>query len=104
LAASLSTAIGDALLSLVEFVWPEAIPQVEELARRVTDIARPDPPFTLQTPDGQVLTGLVVLDCGRALLFIGTRQPAAARTAYRPPERGYEDEPPLWPLRPQYPR
>jgi hypothetical protein len=102
LAGGLSTAIGEALLQLVQFVWPEASPQFDHLARRVTDALRPEPPFTLQTPDGEVVTGIVILDRGRALLFFGTRQSALSRPAYRPPEqpypdRGYDVDQPLWP-------
>jgi hypothetical protein len=46
----------------------------------------------LSTADGQTVTGIVVLDHGRALLFFGTRQPAASRPAYQVPERTYPQQ------------
>ncbi len=97
-------------MQLVEVVWPDAescVRQVaEKVAEKVVEAVRPDPPFTLQTSDGEVITGFVVLDHGRALLFFGTRQPAASRPVYHAPERTYpelgyrerkyDDDPPLW--------
>ena len=81
----LSTAIGDALLSFVELTWPKVITRVDELLERVADIARPHPPMTLRTLDGEVLTGLLVLDRGQAILFLGVREPGSFATAPSPP-------------------
>ena len=111
MAEGLTSAIGEALIELIELVWPAAAPHVERVARQVADAVRPDPPFTVTTQDGEVLTGFVILDRGRALFFFGTRHPAASRPAYRPPEqpypdRGYPertydaDQSPLWGPRP----
>jgi hypothetical protein len=96
LAGGLTSAIGEALLELVELVWPEAAPHVARVARQVADAVRPDPPFTVTTQDGEVLTGLVVLDHGRAVFFFGTRSVGASRPAqqapgYQSPERTYPD-------------
>lgn len=60
---------------------------------RVRDAVRPDPPITLVTLDGAVLTGLIVLERGQGLAFIGTRQPAP--TASTRPPFTYHDEP-IW--------
>jgi hypothetical protein len=105
-ALGLTTAIGEAILGLAQFVWPSALTDVKELGEIVADAVRPDPPLTLQTPDGQVVTGLVVLDRGRALLFFGVRQAPTAKPAYQAPERHfpehgyperrYDDDQPLW--------
>jgi len=113
-AGGLTTAIGEALLSFVQFVLPTAAPQVEHFAERVADALRPDPPLVLQTADGQTVTGVVVLDAGRALLFFGTRQPPVSKPAYRAPERSYPDrayaerefdvDQSLWSPRPSYTR
>ena len=89
MAEGLSHAIGEALLELVQFVWPAVAPQVEHFAKQVADFVRPDPPFTVTTQDGELLTGILVVDAGRCLFFFGTRTTAAARPAYRPPEPGY---------------
>jgi hypothetical protein len=92
-AGGLTSAIGEALLQLVQFVWPCAAPQIGHFAERVADVVRPDPPFTLATPDGEVVTGIVVLERGQVLLFIGTRQSksSASRSAYQVPERAYPE-------------
>ncbi len=112
MAGGLTSAIGEALLQLVQFVWPSAAPQIGRFAERVADVVRPDPPFSLHTSDGEVVTGIVVLDRGRALFFFGTRQPrttasrptyeAAERTYPEPvyPDRSYDADQSLWSPRP----
>jgi hypothetical protein len=103
LAQGLSALIGDAFFAMLDFTWPDIRPRVERIIEQAGEVLRPDPPFTLQTSDGQVVTGFVVLDRGRALLFIGIRQfpSSSPNPAYRPPDRPYEgrhyDEPGLWP-------
>jgi len=110
-AGGLTSAIGEALLQLVQFVWPSAAPQIGHFAGRVADVVRPDPPFTLQTPEGEVVTGIVILDAGRTVFFFGTRQSRSPRTVPQSsersyPERGYAERPydgeqsPLWSPRP----
>ncbi len=73
----LSLAIGDALVALVDWAWPRVGHRVEDLLEKVADVVRPDPPMTVRTLDGDVLTGLLVTDRGQVVLFIGTRVPAA---------------------------
>jgi hypothetical protein len=106
-AEGLTHAIGEALLELVELVWPAAAPHVGRVARQVADAVRPDPPFSVTTQDGEVVTGVLVVDGGRVLFFFGTRHAAASKPAYRPPDQGYpergypppsydRDQSPLW--------
>ncbi len=76
---------------MVQFVWPSATPRLHDLAEKVADAVRPDPPLTLYAADGQTVTGIVVLDRGHALLFFGTRQPATSRPAHQVPERTYPE-------------
>ena len=115
MAFGLTTAIGEAILSFVQFVLPTAAPQLHDFAEKVAVAVRPDPPLSLYTADGQTVTGIVVLDHGRALLFFGTRQAAASRPAYQAPayqapertypergypERSYDADQSLWSPRP----
>jgi hypothetical protein len=103
LAQGLSALIGDALFALLDFTLPDVRQRVGRFVEQAADVLRPEPPFTLQTTDGQVVTGFVVLDRGTALLFIGIRRfPSSSPSpGYRPPDRPYEghryDEPGLWP-------
>jgi len=90
-ADGLTTAIGEALLSFVQVAWPTAAPQVRRFAATVFEAVKPNPPFRLHCHDGQTATGLVILDHGRALLFVGTRQPAVTAPAYQVPERAYPE-------------
>ena len=89
----LTKVIGEALVSLLEVTWPRLAPRLERLRDRVAETVRPDPPLYLQTLDGQVVTGLVVLERGQALFFLGVRQSEPKRV---PPWQGHRDEP-LWP-------
>lgn len=82
MADGLTTAIGEALPSFVQVAWPTAAPQVRRFAETVFEAVKPNPPFRLHCHDGQTATGLVILDHGRALLFVGTRQPAVTAPAY----------------------
>ena len=93
MALGLSPLIGDALLSLLNLNWPDMRPRVERAAKRVAEVLRPEPPFELHTTDGQVISGLVVLDRGRALLFLGIRQiptSSSSSSARRPPDPRYD--------------
>jgi hypothetical protein len=98
---SLTDAIGDALLSLVEWAAPRLSPRVDEWVEKVAEIVRPDPPMTVRTLDGLVLTGLLVCDAGHVIVFIGTRAPPSnGFTSQRhesPDSRRYEEGAmPLW--------
>jgi hypothetical protein len=70
---SLTHNIGDALIALIDWAWPHASSRVDDLFEQVADAVRPDPPITIRTLDGLLLTGLIVADRGQVLLFVGTR-------------------------------
>ena len=70
----LSGVIGDAFVATLDWSWPRIAPRVEAAARVIADAVRPEPPMTLRTLDGELVTGLVVLNRGQALLFIGVRE------------------------------
>jgi hypothetical protein len=90
----LSGAIGDAFVALLDWSWPRIAPQVELAARVIADAVRPEPPMSMRTLDGELVTGLVVLNRGQALLFIGIREQGSP--VLHPPQRDpYEDDS-LW--------
>jgi hypothetical protein len=90
-------ALGDALISFLDWAWPRVAPRLEDILDSIADAVRPDPPMSLHTLDGQVVTGIAVIDRGQVIAFVGTRQPAASRT-WRPhrDEAPYDDDSPLW--------
>ena len=95
----LNDAIGDALLSLVEWAAPRISSRVDEWMEKVAEIVRPDPPMTVHTLDGLVLTGLLVCDAGQVILFIGMRAlPAngSPRHESLDPRRNDDGAIPLW--------
>jgi hypothetical protein len=97
----LTRAVGDALVALIDWTWPRLGSRVDELFEKVAEAVRPDPPMTIRTLDGLVLTGLLVCDAGRVILFIGTRAPpsngyASPRPDPRDPRRYDDGSIPLW--------
>ncbi len=94
----MTAAIGDAILALIEWGWPRLRQQTDALLGQVAEAVRPSPPITLVSLDGrEVLTGIVVLDRGQAIAFLGTRHPATSRAPphHQYPNEYYDDEP-LW--------
>lgn len=91
---TLSSAVGDALLTFIELTWPKVTAGVDELIERVADHVRPDPPMTIRTLDGQTVTGVLVANRGQVLFFIGTRE--AAPCIVTPPPRHPLDDGDLW--------
>jgi hypothetical protein len=91
----LSGAIGDAFVALLDWSWPRIAPQVEVAARVIADAVRPEPPMSLRTLDGELVTGLVVLNRGQALLFIGIREPGPHSVPLPSSRDRYEDDS-LW--------
>ena len=97
----LADAIGAALLSLVEWAAPRLTSRVDEWVDKVAEAVRPDPPMTIRTLDDFVLTGLLVCDAGRVIMFIGTRVPLSngapsPRPQPRDPPRYDDGSIPLW--------
>jgi hypothetical protein len=96
---SLTSALGDALITFLDWAWPRVAPKFEEFFESVADAVRPDPPMTLHTVDGDVVTGVAVIDGGRVVAFVGSRQPAQQAQHWRT-HRGdhspYDDDSPLW--------
>jgi hypothetical protein len=96
---SLTEAIGDALLSLIEWAAPRITSRVDEWVEKVAEAVRPDPPMIVRTIDGLVLTGLLVCDAGHVIVFIGTRSPpsnGSSRHDPRDPRRHEDGAIPLW--------
>ena len=97
----LTEAIGDALLSLVEWAAPRITSRVDEWVDKMAEAVRPEPPMAIRTLDGLLLTGLLVCDTGRVILFIGTRTPPSnglpsPRIDPRDPRRNDDGSIPLW--------
>ena len=97
----LSRAVGDALVTLLDWASPKIESKVDSVLESVADAVRPDPPMTIRTLSGEILTGLLVADRGQVVLFIGTRSMSGASPSPRvpspyEPKRSPFDEGP-WP-------
>ncbi len=96
----LTNRIGDALVALIEWTWPQIGSRLEPMFERVGEFVRPDPPISIRTLDGELLTGLIVTDRGQVLVFLGTRtaQQSSVHPDRRdPPSPRYPgDGIPLW--------
>ena len=96
----LTHSIGDALVALIDWAWPRVAPRVDEWVEKVVDAVRPDPPISIRTVDGLLLTGLIVADRGQVLAWVGVRTvPPGAFQSERhepplrdPPPRRYPDD------------
>jgi hypothetical protein len=88
--------LGDALVAFLDWTWPSL--KFGEIFDSVADAVRPDPPMSLHTLDGQVVTGVAVIDRGQVIAFIGTRQPVSASHPWRShrDEPPYDDDSPIW--------
>jgi hypothetical protein len=97
----LTTLIGDAFVLFYEWAWPRVAPRLEDIADRVADAVRPDPPMIVRTLAGEILTGFVVVDAGRVLAFLGTRAGPTPAPPHgygcTPRHPQYDDGEPLWP-------
>jgi hypothetical protein len=95
----LTARIGDALVALIEWTWPHLTSRLEPMFERVGEFVRPDPPISVRTLDGELLTGLLIADRGQVLLFVGTRTvPSNSHSERRdsPSARYPGDGIPLW--------
>jgi hypothetical protein len=93
--------VEEALLRLWRQVWPPLRRDILAFLERTADMVRPDPPLYMRTLDGETVTGIVILERGQAVAFLGTRHPAASRP---PPHHRYPndfDDEPLWDRRGQ---
>jgi hypothetical protein len=88
----------EALLAFWRRIWPPLRHRIEDLLEHAADVVRPEPPLYMQTLDGDVVTGIVVLDRGQAVGFLGTRVPRASRASPHPHQRypNESDDEPLW--------
>jgi hypothetical protein len=84
LAGPLSTALGDTLIAIIDLVWPRVAPRLGQLMEDVGEALCPHPPMSIRTLDGHVLTGIVLVERGQVLAFLGTRQVAPAAYPWRP--------------------
>ena len=75
-----TSAIGDALITATEWAWPR-LRQAGAVFERLVEAARPEPPMTLRTMDGELVTGLAVMNRGQVLIFIGVREPSTYSTS-----------------------
>ena len=90
----LTEAVGDALVAFVDWAWPRGGDRASLLLDKLAETLRPDPPLTIRSHDGQLLTGLLVADRGHVLLFIGTRAtaPTPLPSPHEHPARRYQDD------------
>jgi hypothetical protein len=95
---SVTVALGDALITFLDWALSRVMPRFDEFLESVAEAVRPDPPLTLTTVDGQVVTGIAVIDRGKVIAFIGTRQPWQQPQPWRPhrDDPAYDDNAPLW--------
>ena len=93
----MTDAVEEALLRLWRRVWPPIRRRIRAFFERAADAVRPDPPLYMRTLDGETVTGIVILERGQAVAFLGIRHPAASRGPPQHPYRypdAFDDEPP----------
>lgn len=91
----LTTVVGDAIVSLLEWTSPRLRPSARQMFERVADAVRPDPPIQLCSIDGrESLTGIAVMSRGEVLGFVGWRHPLASPPRHE--RRPYGGDEALW--------
>jgi hypothetical protein len=93
----LSLVFGNAIVSLFEWTWPRMPPRVRDFAQSVKEYVLPDPPMTVCTPSGEIITGFLVVDRSRVVVFVGTRTPGRHADVDQPPRRYGNGRGPMWP-------
>ena len=93
----MSVAFADALVELLDVGWPRVRRKVDDVLSGLAELVAPDPPLVLKTPSGELVTGLAILNRGRALLFVGVRESGPMAQAPPPTPRDLtRDEALLW--------
>ena len=106
LLGEVTSAIGDALLGTAEWAWPK-LKSGADVFERLVQAAKPEPPMTLRTLDGELVTGLAVMNRGQVLIFVGVREHATSSMHAAPappphrPRSLYQDDLPEWARDPQ---
>lgn len=93
----LSLAFGNAIVALFDWTWPRMAPRVHDFAESVKEFLLPDPPMTICTPSGEIVTGFLVVDRSRVVVFVGTRTPGRHAEVDQPPRRYGNGRGPMWP-------
>lgn len=96
---ALSSAFGEALVTLFDWAWPSARSTFDEVLEDVAEIVKPKPPMSIRTTDGETVTGLLVVDRGDVILFLGVREQGRSSIitpAPAPRQRSPFDDPELW--------
>jgi hypothetical protein len=83
----------EALLRFFRRSWPPLRDQLDGFGRRAADAVRPEPPLFMQTLNGDVVTGVVILERGQALAFLGIRHARTPRSSPHHHYPHYDDEP-----------
>jgi hypothetical protein len=81
----LSEPIHDVLLDFLQQLGRTLRPRIKEMFEDVADLLTPHPPMSLRTLDGEALTGVVVVDRGQVIAFLGTRSAAPPPAPHRGP-------------------
>ena len=94
----MSLALGEALVTLFDWAIPTARLKIDEVLEDVAEAVKPRPPLSICTTSGETVTGLLVVDRGDVLLFLGVREQAPATMTPPPARRSPSpfDEPELW--------
>jgi hypothetical protein len=94
----LISAFAEALVLLLDWTFPSARSTIDEVLEDVAEVVKPRPPMTIRTmTDGEVISGLLVVDRNEVLAMLGVREQAPSITpAPRPRSPSPFDEPELW--------
>lgn len=86
----LSAVFGHALTAAFDWTWPRLSPGLKSLLRSLGEKVVPDPPMTIRTSEGDIVSGFLIVDRGHVLAFVGTRRPGSPAFRSSPPRGGDE--------------
>jgi hypothetical protein len=86
-------ALEEALLHIWRQVWLPLKRRAEDVMGGVADVLPPSPAMYLCPLDGGTVTGVVVLQKGQAVAFLGTRHPASTSGRQPFPHSDVDDVP-----------